>query len=222
MVAIREVIEGGHEPYGLYHTTTLHLDDIQRRGVRALARESQLLHKLIQRLTERLSTELDAQSKKYPCRTSERDYPLELSLSEQIAMAPVHYSGVLLALDANDAKWLAFALSEPERKARALTEFARQHAPHVLEALMRSDTMETEAALNRLDHSVTDPGVLLRLVRVPDREDGFFAALSAPTLEANGLLRSHDRPVVRPEPRAVWFNGTIPFECFEVVSGSQG
>lgn len=222
MVAIREIIEGAHGPYGLYHATTSPLEELERRGVRALARESLLLHNLIRRLTARLSSELVALSKQYPCRTSDRDYPLELSLSEQVAMAPVHYSGVLLALDTTDAKWLARSLSEPERKARALMEFAREHAPYVLEALMRSDGMETEAALNRLDHSVRDRPVLLRLARIPDREDGFFAALSEPTLEANGLFRSHDRPVVRPEARAVWFNGTVPFECFEVVSDSAG
>jgi len=39
-----------------------------------------------------------------------------------------------------------------------------------------------------------------------------------PWLDVNGLLRSYDRGFdLRPEGRAIWFNGTIPFDCLEVL-----
>jgi len=216
MVAIREVIEGAHKPYGLFHSTCTPLEELKRRGLRANAREGLLLHNLIRRLSARLCKDLEMLSAKYP-RTSQSAYPLELDLTEQLAIAPQHYSGVVLTLEASDARLVGQSTSEPERKARALVEVARKHRPDVLEALMRSDGQETQQALKLLSLGPREPQWLVKLIQVPDKAEGFFSLLPEPILETSSLVRWYGRAELRPEARAILFNGVIPFECLKVL-----
>jgi hypothetical protein len=216
MVALREIIAGNCEPYGLYHATRVPLAELRQKGIRAKALAPYEIHDLVERLISRLGPLLsDLKGKFEP--VSNGYYPLGMSLVEQLATAPVHYSGVVFTLEKADAQELAMARSEPERKARALVEVARKRAPEVLDSLMRSDGRATGMALEHLKEGEEGPYVLLRLNNVP--EEGFFSQLGEPTRDVTGMMRNLHGSEHRPEARAILFNGIVPPECFEVVQG---
>jgi hypothetical protein len=172
MVALREIIAGNCEPYGLYHATRVPLAELRQKGIRAKALARYEIHDLVECLMSRLGPLLsDLKGKFEP--VSNGYYPLGMGLVEQLATAPVHYSGVVFTLERADAQELAMARSEPERKARALVEVARKRAPEVLDFLMRSDGRATGMALEHLKEGEEGPYVLLRLNNVP--EEGFFS-----------------------------------------------
>jgi hypothetical protein len=216
MVALREIIAGNCEPYGLFHATRVPLAELRQKGIRANARGRYEVHDLVERLLFRLGPLLSELPRQFEP-VSNGYYPLGMSLVEQLATAPVHYSGVVFTLERADAQELAMARSEPERKARALVEVARKRAPEALEALMRSDGQATGMALKHLKEGEEGPYVLLRLIDVP--EDGFFSQLGEPTRDVTGMMRNLHGSEHRPEARAILFNGIVPPECFEVVQG---
>ncbi|SDC49039.1 hypothetical protein [Paraburkholderia lycopersici] len=222
MVAITRIIAGEEPPYGLFHLTHTPLEVLREKGLRANALAEYTVHKLIGRLQERIAPA----SKDAACRfarTHEDYYPLELSLWEQLSIAPPHYSGVLLSLTQDDALLGLNETSEPNRKLRAMIQFSRKFAPEALESIARFHDGDTAHALDILERATKTPWHLLRLREQPSLEDGFFSLLAQPFLEVNGILRSYDRgPDLRPEARAIWFNGNIPFECFEVLPLQPG
>ncbi|MFM0083484.1 hypothetical protein [Paraburkholderia sediminicola] len=180
------------------------------------------MHKLIGRLQERMAPALEDTARRFT-RTHEDYYPLELSLWEQLSIAPPHYSGVLLSLTRDDTLLGLNETSEPNRKVRAMLQFSQQFAPEALEAIARFHDGDTTHALDRLQRAPKTPRHLLRLREQPSLADGFFSLLAQPFLEVNGILRSYDRGAdLRPEARAIWFNGIIPFECFEVLPLQPG
>ncbi|KXU87153.1 hypothetical protein CR51_36070 [Caballeronia megalochromosomata] len=190
---------------------------LQAKGLRANSLAEYAVHWLIERLSTRLSPLLEAATRRHR-RCHEPECPPELSLAEQLAIAPTHYSAVLLALTLEDARLGMDDASEPNRKARALLQFAECHAPDVVEAMERSDGRDFAHALEELEVQSDEPWHLLRMRRKPPEEEGYFAFLSRPWLEVNGLARSYDRgPDLRPEARAIWFNGTVPFDCLEIM-----
>jgi hypothetical protein len=216
MVALREIIAGNCEPYGLYHATRVPLAELRQKGIHAKALARYDIHDLVERLISRLGpllSDLREQFEPVP----NGYYPLGMSLVDQLAAAPVHYSGVVFTLERAEAQELAMARSEPERKARALVEVARKRAPEVLDSLMRSDGRATGMALKHLKAGEEGPYVLLRLIDVP--EDGFFSQLGEPTRDVTGMMRNLHGTEHRPEARAILFNGIVPPECFEVVQG---
>jgi hypothetical protein len=222
MVAIVEVIAGMEPPFGLYHATRAPLSVLQADGLRARSLANYAVHWLIERLSTQLSPLLEAAARRHR-RCHEPEYPPELSLPEQLAIAPIHYSAVLLALTPEDARLGLDDASEPNRKARALLQFAECHAPDVVEAMERSDGRSLEHARMVLEAQTDRPWHLLRVRRKPPIDDGYFAYLARPWHEVNGLARSYDRgPELRPEARAIWFNGTLPFDCLEMMSPPSG
>lgn len=217
MVAITRIIAGEEQPHGLFHLTHTPLDVLRERGLRANALADHSVHRLIRRLQERMATALEERARGFS-RTHDDYYPLELSLWEQLSIAPTHYSGVLLSLTQDDALLGLNEASEPDRKMRALLQFSKQFAPEAFESIARFHDGDTAHALDRLERAPKTPGHLLRLREQPSLEDGFFSLLAQPFLEVNGILRSYDRGTdLRPEARAIWFNGIIPLECFEVL-----
>ncbi|WP_244815352.1 hypothetical protein [Caballeronia sp. Lep1P3] len=189
--------------------------------MRAQSRSVRAVHRLIERLQQRLAPLLDELAVRHR-RTGDDTYPLELTLAEQLSIAPKHYSGVLLTLTVEDAAEAAHALSEPVRKARALVAVARQYAPEALQTVSRLYDTDTAHAFAALDEESTEPFQLLRLRAFPPEDEGYFAMFAEPWMEVEGLLRSYDRgPELRPEARAIWFNGTIPFACLDVLPAGK-
>jgi hypothetical protein len=218
MVALREIVEEGCQPYGLFHATREPLETLRQKGLRANAYDSHLVHDIVDRLTARLQPEL-AELRERPRPVSNDYFPLGMSLTEQFALAPIHYSAVVLTLEVSDAKGLVDAVSEPERKARALVQLARERTPDVLEAMRLAYSPQTWSALEALQKKPDGPYVLLRMKTVP--EDGFFSLLPSPLRPVQGMLRDYAESELRPQARAVLFNGIIPFDCLEVVSGVE-
>ncbi|MFM0378476.1 hypothetical protein PQQ72_15825 [Paraburkholderia strydomiana] len=217
MVAITKVIAGEESPYGLFHVTRTPLAKLREKGLRANALAEYSVHRLIERLQKRLAPVLEEVRSRCE-RTHQANYALELSLAEQLTIAPSHYSAILLALTQEDARLGMNDTSEPNRKARAMVEFARQFAPQAFERVTQMYKQDTNNALEALALVPDAPWHLLRLRSKPPFDDGFFALLAAPYLEVNGLMRSYDRGLdLRPEARAIWFNGVIPFDCLEVM-----
>lgn len=222
MVAIAQIIAGEESPYGLFHATRTPVEKLRAKGLRANALGTYSVHRLIERLHRRLAPVLEEARNRYD-RIQESYLPLELGLWEQLAVAPSHFSAVLLTLTQEDACLGAEAGSEPNRKAQALVDFARQFAPHVFETVMQMYDKDTVHALNTLNELSDSPSHLLRIRTKPEIEDGFFSLLAAPYLEVNGMMRSYARgPNLRPEARAIWFNGVIPFDCVEVLPVPHG
>ncbi|RKE25177.1 hypothetical protein B0G76_6696 [Paraburkholderia sp. BL23I1N1] len=206
----------------VFHLTHTPLDVLRKKGLRANALADYTVHKLIGRLQERMAPALEETARRFT-RTHGDYYPLELSLWEQLSLAPPHYSGVLLSLTQDDALAGLNETSEPNRKLRAMLQFSKQFAPEALESIARFHDGDTAHALGRLERAPATPGHLLRLREQPSLEDGFFSLLAQPFLEVNGILRNYDRGAdLRPEARAIWFNGIIPFECFEVLPLQSG
>jgi hypothetical protein len=216
MVAIVRIINCEEPPYGLFHVTRTPLAVLREKGLRANSHAAYAVHRLIHRLQKRLAPMLEETANRYRLAGGDT-YPLELSLTEQLSIAPSHYSGVFLTLTQEDASIGLNETSEPNRKARAMVDFARQNAPHVFETVARL-YKDTAQALSALEEVPDAPWHLLRVRVKPPQEDGYFSMFAEPWLEVNGLLRSYDRgPDLRPEARAIWFNGTIPFDCLEVL-----
>jgi hypothetical protein len=217
MVAISRIIAGEERPYGLFHITSTPLPVLQKQGLRADSRAVYAVHRLIERLRARLAPLLEETAGR-DRRVGDHTYPLELSVSEQLSIAPTHYSAVVLALTPEDAYACWHGGSEPERKARALVDFARRYAPRELETISRLYATDTEHAMDALHDATCDTPHLLRLCNSPPESEGYFALLVEPWLEVQGLLRSYDRGAeLRPEARVIWFNGTIPFSCLDVL-----
>ncbi|MFL9981367.1 hypothetical protein [Paraburkholderia graminis] len=104
-----------------------------------------------------------------------------------------------------------------------MLQFSKQFAPEALESIARFHDGDTAHVLDRLERAPKAPWHLLRLREQPSLEDGFFSLLAQPFREVNGILRNYDRGAdLRPEARAIWFNGIIPFECFEVLPFQPG
>jgi hypothetical protein len=217
MVAITRIIAGEEPPYGLFHLTHTPLDVLRKKGLRANALADYTVHKLIGRLHERMAPAVEGAARRFTRKHGDY-YPLELSLCEQLSIAPPHYSGVLLSFTQDDALLGLSETSEPNRKLRAMLKFSQQFAPEALEPIARFHDGDTLRALDRLERTPKTPSHLLRLREQPSLEDGFFSLLAQPFLEVNGILRSCDRGAeLRLEARAIWFNGIIPFECFEIL-----
>ncbi|MFM0009115.1 hypothetical protein [Paraburkholderia sediminicola] len=217
MVAITRIVAGDEHPYGLFHVTRTPLNVLRKKGLRANALAEYAVHRLIERLEEGLAPALRDAALRFN-RTHKDYYPLELSLREQLSIAPAHYSGVLLSLTKEDGLLGLNETSEPNRKAHAMIQFSRQFAPGVLESIARFHEDDTAHALGILECVPGTPLHLLRLREKPLLEDGFFSLLAQPFLEVNGIMRRYDgRHDLRPEARAIWFNGIIPFECFEIL-----
>ncbi|WP_027803558.1 hypothetical protein [Paraburkholderia dilworthii] len=222
MVAITRVVAGDGSPSGLFHVTHTPLEVLRKKGLRANALAEYVVHRIIERLEEGLADALRDVALRFN-RTHNDYYPLELSLREQLFIAPAHYSGVLLSLTKQDALLGLNETSEPNRKARAMIWFSRLFAPGVLELIARFHGDDTIHALSVLERVPETPSHLLRLREKPLLEDGFYSLLARPFLEVNGIIRRYDGghdPC--PEARAIRFNGTIPFECFEVLPLQSG
>lgn len=220
MVAISRVIDGDEPPYGLFHVTAVPLGLLEEKGLRAQSKAPRVVHRLINRLQQGLAPLLTETAQRYR-RINESTYPLKLSLVEQLSIAPDHYSAILLATTEQDAIKAGPAASEPIRKARALVKFARENALDILELVSRVYDTDTAQALSALEQPSSTPLHLLRVRSVPPEDDGYFSMFAEPWSDVNGLLRSYDRPEVRPEARALWFNGAIPFACLEVLTASS-
>jgi hypothetical protein len=214
MVALAEIIAGRHPPYGLFHATPTSPDLLRRYGLRATGEAPALIHQLVSQLSAGLRTKLVARVKN---RFTIPDdyYPLEMPLFEQLARGQLNYGGIVFAFERSDVELLALSASEPERRARALRAFAEAHQPELLDELIRNKATQAQEALDLIDSHPADPYVVVRLTDTPP--SGFFSLLSTPERHIGGILRSYDRIELRPEARAVFFNGHVPPECIEFV-----
>lgn len=217
MVALTRIIDGEEQPYGLFCATRTPLEVLREKGLRANALGGYSVHRLILRLQERMAEALRDTAHRYN-RTHEDYYPRELSLHEQLSLAPAHYSGVLLSLTREDAFLGLNETCEPNRKARALINFSRQFELNALESIARFHQDDTARPLGELDSVLEDPWHLLQLREKPSLQDGFFSLLAKPFLEVNGIMRNYGRGAeLQPEARAIWFNGIIPFDNLDVL-----
>ncbi|APA84070.1 hypothetical protein BJG93_00620 [Paraburkholderia sprentiae WSM5005] len=217
MVALTRIIDGEEQPYGLFHVTRTPLKVLREKGLRANALGEYSVHRIILRLQERMAEALRETAHRYS-RTHEDYYPRELSLQEQISIAPAHYSGVLLSLTREDALLGLNETCEPNRKARAMINFSQQFEPNALETIARFHQNDTVHALGVLDSVPEEPWHLLRLRERPSLQDGFFSLLAKPFLEVNGIMRDYGRGAeLQPVARAIWFNGIIPFDNLDVL-----
>jgi hypothetical protein len=217
MVRLRELIDGDCEQYGLFHATQTPMDELERTGLVPNQNAAAVLHTFVDQLTKALREQLDAPFNLLHV-VREDHYPLEMSLSEQLARARLNYRGLILALDELDAVALVGSSSEPERRAKALRSFAKEKEPGLLERLQEAEKGDDiRAALELLDSRSSAPVVFLRLVKFPT--EGYFALLARPGNPVTDLLSLTRRHNPRPEARAILFNGVIPFSCLEIIPG---